>query len=59
MQFKIAMDKDYKDAWESYLNLCRLSVRDFYVPELKAAGLDSPFEDGCIKHIVEEMEKKV
>ena len=59
MQFKIAMDKDYKDAWERYLKLCRLSVRDFYVPELKAAGLDSPFEDGCIKHIVEEMEKKV
>ena len=59
MQFKIAMDRDYKDAWERYLKLCKLSVSDFYIPELKAAGLTSPFEDGCIKHIVEEMEKKV
>ena len=59
MQFKIAMDRDYKDAWERYLKFCKLSVSDFYIPELKAAGLDSPFEDGCIKHIVEEMEKKV
>ena len=59
MQFKIAMDRDYKDAWERYLKLCKLSVSDFYIPELKAAGLISPFEDGCIKHIVEEMEKKV
>ena len=39
--------------------LCKLSVSDFYIPELKAAGLTSPFEDGCIKRIVEEMEKKV
>ena len=59
MQFKVAMDKDYNDAWERYLKLCKLSVRDFYVPELKAVGLDSPFEDGCIKHIVDEMEKKI
>ena len=59
MQFKIAMDRDYKDAWERYLKLCKLSVSDFYIPELKAAGLISPCEDGCIKHIVEEMEKKV
>lgn len=59
MQFKVAMDKDYNDAWERYLKLCKLSVRDFYVPELKAVGLESPFEDGCIKHIVEEMEKKI
>lgn len=59
MQFKIWMDRDFKDAWEHYLKLCKLSVSDFYVPELKAVGLDSPFEEGCVERIVREFEKKL
>ena len=58
MQYKVWMDKDYKAAWESYLTLCRLSASDFYRNELKEVGLKSPFEDGTIKALVGELEKK-
>ncbi len=57
MQFKVWMDRDFADAWSHYLQLCRLSVRDFYVPELQAVGLKSPFEDGCIRSLTEDLRK--
>ena len=43
------MDEDYDKAWESYLKLCRLSASGFFTDMLKEVGLQSPFEDGCIK----------
>ncbi len=57
LQYRIKMDKDYGKAWESYLELCRLSAREFYEPMLNKVGLDSPFQDGCMKNIVEELTK--
>lgn len=59
MQYKILMDKDFHAAWESYLKLCRLSASDFYINMIKEVGLDSPFEDGCIKKMVDAMRKKL
>lgn len=58
MQFKVLMDEDYKDAWQKYLKLCRLSAKDFYVNMLKEVGLKVPFEDGCIAWLVEKLDKK-
>ena len=49
------MDQDYKEAWNSYLKLCRLSASDYFEKLLEQAGLRSPFEDGCIEKIVEEI----
>jgi oligoendopeptidase F len=57
LQYRIKMDKDYGKAWESYLELCRLSAREFYEPMLSKVGLNSPFQDGCMKNIVEELTK--
>ncbi len=59
MQYKKMMDADYNEAWKSYLELCRLSAKKFYVPMLEQVGLQSPFEDGCVKNIVEHFEKKI
>lgn len=59
MQYKKMMDEDYGKAWESYLALCRLSAKEFYVPMLLQAGLTSPFAEGCVKGIVEHFEKKI
>ena len=59
MEFKVWMDKDFKDAWNHYLQLCKLSVKDFYENELKEVGLDSPFADGTIKGLVDELKKKL
>lgn len=57
MQFKVAMDKDYKEAWERYLKLCKISARLFYSDMLKEVQLDVPFEDGCIKKLVDNLKK--
>ncbi len=58
MQFKVWMDKDFKEAWKHYLELCKLSVKDFYETELREVGLKSPFSDGTIEGLAEELKKK-
>ena len=55
LQYKTQMDEDYETAWKSYLTLCKLSASDFYVNMLKQVGLKSPFEEGCMKDIVEKL----
>jgi len=57
LQYKAWMDRDYKGAWESYLKLCRLSASYFFFGLVDKAGLDNPFEDGCLRHIVNQMRK--
>ncbi len=59
MQFKVWMDKDYKDAWNHYLQLCKLSAKNFYEEELAEVGLKSPFKDGTIDDLVKNMSEKV
>lgn len=59
LQYKVKMDADFAGAWDSYLKLCKLSASDFYTNMLGEVGLDSPFEDGCIKNIVEKLKKYV
>lgn len=58
-QYKVKMDEDYKQAWESYLKLCELSASDFFTNMIKEVGLLSPFEDGCMKSIVEKLSGKI
>ena len=58
MQFKVMMDEDFGKAWENYYKLCKLSARDFFTNVITEAGLKSPFEDGCIKSLVDKFEKK-
>ena len=51
------MDEDYKEAWKSYLALCRLSASKFYPEMLRECGLKVPFEDGYFEEIVDKLEK--
>ena len=59
LQYKVKMDGDFVGAWESYLHLCRLSASDFFTNMITEVGLRSPFESGCLKNIVEKLEKYV
>ncbi len=59
MEYKVMMDEDFKKAWESYLTLCNLSASDFFTNMIPQVGLVSPFEDGCIKDMVDKLEKKL
>ena len=57
LQFKIKMDKNYEQAFSDYLKLCKLSAKDFYTNMIKEVGLKSPFENGTVEWIVEEIKK--
>ena len=59
MQYKVQMDENFDAAWNNYLKLCKLSAKDFYVNVIREAGLNSPFEDGCMEELVGKLEKKV
>ncbi len=59
MQFKVKMDEDFRGAFEKYLELCKLSAKDFYEPMIESVGLKSPFKDGCIEELVSRLKAKV
>jgi len=59
LQYKTRMDEDYKEAWASYLKLCRLSASDFFTNMVKTVGLKNPLEDGCLEDVVKKMEAKL
>ena len=56
-EYKIWMDKDRKAAWQSYLKLCRMSAAKFHTELLEEAGLETPFKNGVLAKIVENLEK--
>ena len=56
MQFKVMMDEDFDKAWANYEKLFKLSAKDFFVNMIEEVGLKSPFEDGCIKELIEKFE---
>lgn len=58
LQYKCKMDENYEEAWKSYLKLCRLSASGFFTDMIVEVGLGNPFEDGCVKSIVERLQKK-
>ena len=55
--YKIKMEEDRKAAWESYLQLCRLSACKFYSNMLHTVGLEVPYEEGCIARMAEKLEE--
>ncbi len=58
-QYKVMMDVDYKKAWASYLELCKLSASDFYTNMLPEVGLQVPFTEGALKDMVQKLEKMI
>lgn len=58
-EFKARMDADYREAWEAYVKLCTMSASKFHTELLKDIGLDTPFANGTISKIVENLEKLV
>ncbi|WP_302417217.1 M3 family oligoendopeptidase [Blautia marasmi] len=58
-EYKNKMQENYEEAWKSYLKLCRLSASDYFENLLQKAGLRSPFEDECIREIVDKLRKDI
>ncbi len=57
LQFLLAHNEDKKDAWERYLALVQKAGTSTYTGLVQAAGLQTPFEEGCVKHVGEESYK--
>ncbi len=54
-EYKIWMDKDKESAWQSYLKLCKMSASKFHTELLEEAGLETPFKNGVLAQIVENL----
>ena len=55
-QFWIKNENDSDSAWNDYLRLCKAGGSLSFVDLVKLAGLNSPFEDGCLKHVVDHVD---
>ena len=51
-QFWKRMNNNSKEAWQDYLNLCKLGGTKSFLGLLESAKLKSPFDDGSIEDIV-------
>ncbi|MFT4667107.1 MAG: M3 family oligoendopeptidase [Polaribacter sp.] len=51
-QFWKRDQEDHKEAWSSYVNLCKAGGSKPFLELVKLAGLKSPFEEGCVADVV-------
>jgi M3 family oligoendopeptidase len=51
LQFWAMLQKDRKDAWEHYMAYTRQGGSKVFTELLKNAGLDSPFEESCLRGV--------
>jgi M3 family oligoendopeptidase len=47
--------KNHEDAWKDYVELCRAGGSRSFVDLVKLANLRSPFEDGCVASVIDEI----
>ena len=52
-QYWVKSRESHKDAFASYLSLCRLGGSKSFVNLIKAVKLDNPFVDGTVKKVIE------
>jgi len=52
-QYWVKSRESHKDAFASYLSLCRLGGSKSFVNLIKAVNLDNPFVDGTVKKVIE------
>lgn len=56
LQYWKRAQENHEEAWESYVNLCKLGGSKSFLGLVEAAGLISPFEDGCVESVVGTIE---
>lgn len=55
-QFWKRSQEDFQSAWQDYLALCNLGGSRSFTELVASAGLLSPFEDGCIRSVIGDIE---
>lgn len=59
MQFYIKQENDKEQAWADYLKICQIGGSQSFVDIIESVGLQSPFEKGTVKSIVEHIYKAI
>lgn len=57
LQFWKMANEDRKKAWTHYLDLCKQGGTKSFLELVKVGNLISPFEEGCVKSIIGDIEK--
>jgi M3 family oligoendopeptidase len=55
-QFWKRSNEDFTSAWSDYLRLCQAGGSQSFTKLDELAGLNSPFEDGCISSVIGDIE---
>ncbi|QNO16034.1 M3 family oligoendopeptidase [Alkalicella caledoniensis] len=55
-QFWKKSNDNREEAWSDYLILCKAGGSKSFVDLVKLANLKSPFEDGCVKWVIDDIE---
>ena len=54
-QFWVKNEKDSKNAWSDYVRLCKAGGSLSFTELVSLAGLESPFDDGCLESVVKHV----
>ncbi|KAB7707879.1 M3 family oligoendopeptidase [Bacillus aerolatus] len=57
LQFWKRMNEDREEAWKDYVKICKIGGSLSFTEIVEQAGLHSPFEEGCIKKVIEPIER--
>jgi M3 family oligoendopeptidase len=55
-QFWVKDRQNHQNAWADYLRLCQAGGSHSFLDLVKLANLKSPFEDGCVQSVVNEIQ---
>ena len=55
-QFWINSERNTSEAWDNYIRLCKAGGSLSFTKLIELANLDSPFNDGCLKSVVDYVE---
>jgi oligoendopeptidase F len=56
LQFWKRAQDNQETAWKDYLHLCKQGGSKSFTELVKEANLISPFENGCVKSVIDEIE---
>lgn len=57
LQFWSLIQEDRENAWNTYMNYTKLGGSEVFTELLKKAGLESPFDENCLKSVCEKANK--
>lgn len=59
LQFYTRVLNNDENAWNDYLNICKVGGTKSFLETVKLAGLKSPFIEGCLDEVAKTMRKKL